>query len=218
MVKLPAVVVFPFRPGTALDPDRPARGLVLSLLLLLAAGTLLYHLEQPGVTEGMLRLLPDTAVAADRASADAWSRTDALRRLAFQPFRLCAGWLAFAVVLSQSIVLCRPARRPSFAGVMHAAVLGEGVLLLGGYAALAAGVHPGVADLLPEDAVVARLVLSGATVFGGWQILGLGAAVRAVWGMSRLRALGSVLLAWGVAACGNAAVLVALTDRFPLLR
>lgn len=71
MVRLPAVVVFPFRPGRALDPDRPARGLVWSLLLLLAAGTLLYHLEQPGVSEGMLRLLPDTAVAADRATAAA---------------------------------------------------------------------------------------------------------------------------------------------------
>jgi hypothetical protein len=92
-------------------------------------------------------------------------------------------------------VLFRPVRRPSFAGVLHAAVLGEGVLLLGGYAALA-----------------------GATLSGVWHVIGLSAAVRALCGMPRVRAAAAVLVAWSVAACGNAAVLVALMDRFPLLR
>lgn len=217
MVRPPPVILFPFVPARALDPDRPARGLAWTLLLLLATGTLLYVLEQPGVTDRMLHLLPATAGPADRAAAAAWSGTDVPRRVAFQPFRLCAGWLAFAVVLSQAIVLFRPARRPSFAGVMHAAVLGEGVLLLGGYAALFLDWNPGLADLLPEHAAGARLVLAGATVFGVWQVFGLGALVRVVCGMSGLRACAAVLVAWAVAACGNAAVLVALTDRFHLL-
>jgi hypothetical protein len=171
--------------------------------------------------------LPRSVTVEERAAArDAILDATVVRSL-FLPVRLFTGWSAFALLLWYACRIWSTRETVRYVHILAAEVHAEGALLLGNAAALAAaffggaaGAHsagwvPGGLDLIvPAGDFTSHYILNALNIFSALYVALLSVTLSVILGISRIRALVSVLVAWGLSLLFNATVFELLRREF----
>ncbi len=173
--------------------------------------------------------LPPSASVQDRVVARRTMMDFTLTRALFHPVRLFLGWSAFSLALFTTCGVWRTREKARFVHFLAAEVRAEVAMFLG-YAASLVGVLfgstrgeptiawiPGGLDLVfVSDDFLARYILNSFNPFSVAYVAVLGVTVSNLLGLSRPKAITSVLFAWGLTLFANVGILHALREEFHL--
>ncbi|HLB01371.1 MAG TPA: hypothetical protein VJO14_08295 [Bacteroidota bacterium] len=173
--------------------------------------------------------LPASASAQERSVARESMLDGTLVRSLFLPVRLFTGWSLFALALYYACWIWSTREKVRYVHLFAAEVHAEGAMFLGNAAALAAvflgggegrpsvpWIPAGLDRLVPAGDFTLRYILNSFNIFSALYVTVLAVTVSLMLGLSRTKALISVLLAWGLTNFVNAGIFHALRAEFHL--
>jgi hypothetical protein len=202
-----------YRPTATIHELRARPAWFSAFLVLAAISVVIFMLQYPGLLRATLDHLPSVATDQDRSRAEQWMRTDMVRRAAFLPARLLAGWSAFALLLLAGARAFGPARGVRYAHLLSLEIHAESVLALG--AALAAAHAPG-AGWLFSPGFGGSSLLTSVNLFTLWYVSLLIRGISVLCDTSPRKAFLIVVLSWGIGQALNFGVLSLLQHTFRL--
>lgn len=173
--------------------------------------------------------LPPSASVQDRIVARETIMESTLTNSLFQPVRLFLGWSAFSLVLFYTCGVWRTREKARFVHFLAAEVRAEVAMFLGNAASFGAillgttrgeptiaWIPAGFDLVIASDDFLVRYLLNSFNLFSVAYIAILSVTISNLLGLSRPKAITSVLFAWGLTLFANVGILHALRVEFHL--
>jgi hypothetical protein len=191
---------------------RPAWFALFILLAVISVALLV--LQYPALIRSTLEHLPKGATEPDRARLESWMSADLIRRGAFLPIRLLAGWSAFALLLYAGARAFGVAHGIRYAHLLSLELHAETAMVIGSALAVAG---------VPGAGVLYSPVMGGASLLTTLNLCTLWYVSLLIWGVSVLcdtsprKAFLIVVVSWGIGQAFNFGVLSLLQHTFRLV-
>lgn len=197
-------------------------------ILLALVSILVLVLEYPARAHQTASLLPPTATAEERLSAERILHEELVTRCIFLPVRLFTGWISFALVMYFASLAFSPVERIRFKQILALEVHAETILVLGNLLSASIGLitgsrpwgvalNPqGVAAFVPAGDGLMVLLLNSINLFQFIYVGALTYGLRNLTAFGKLKSAFIVLLVWGMSLFSNIAMIKFVQERVHL--